>query len=218
MPWYERQLNKYGVEVRLNTPVNDSLVDEIKPNVIVVATGSTPQVNLGFVDDLANIEQIEVVMVDELVEEEKLTGENILIIGGDQIGFQLADFLAEKGKRVSVAERTEKFATKMAQTDLLHLENNMKGKDITRYAQVRKIEILPTDDIWIVQDEERQHIPNIDTIVFADDRRPNKAVADIASNKGIQCHIIGDANGVAGEGQGTIMAAVAAGYDVGRQL
>ena len=146
LPWYERQLNKYGVEVRLNTPVNDSLVDEIKPNVIVVATGSTPQVNLGFVDDLANIEQIEVVMVDELVEEEKLTGENILIIGGDQIGFQLADFLAEKGKRVSIAERTEKFAIKMAQTDLLHLENNMKGKDITRYAQVRKIEILPIDD------------------------------------------------------------------------
>jgi len=218
LPWYERQLNKYGVEIRLNTAVNADLVDEIKPDVIVVATGSSPQVNLGFVDDLANIEQIEVFMIDELVEEERLTGDNILIIGGDQIGFQLADFLAEKGKRVIIAERTESFAAKMAQNDRIHLEQNMEGKDITRYAQVRRIEILPTDDIWIVQDEDRQQILNIDTIVFADDRRPNKAVADIARNAGIECHIIGDANGVTAEGQGTIMAAVAAGYDLGRQL
>jgi hypothetical protein len=40
----------------------------------------------------------------------------------------------------------------------------------------------------------------------------------VAEKEGIEVHLVGDATGVASEGQGTIMAAIATGYDIGRRI
>ena len=218
LPWYERQLNKMGVEIRLNTPVNERLLDQIGPDVLVIATGSLPEVPLGFVDGLGNIKDIEPVMVDDLIEEERLTGDNVLIVGGDQIGLQAADYLSEKGKAVYVVERGAHFAEKMASNDRRFLIGRLIDKGVKRYKNVEKVEVLPNDEVWMVSGGKRERLPHIDTIVLASDRRPNAFLAEVAERKGIATHTIGDASGVAGEGQGTVMAAITAGYDAGRQI
>ena len=83
-----------GVEVRLNITVDEKLLVEIKPSVLVMATGSLPEVSLGFIDGLENVKDIELLMVDESLEEERSPGDNILVIGVDQIGLQIADYLS----------------------------------------------------------------------------------------------------------------------------
>ena len=218
LPWYERQLNKMGVEIRLNTPVNERLLDQIGPDVLVIATGSLPEVPLGFVDGLGNIKDIEPVMVDDLIEEERLTGDNVLIVGGDQIGLQAADYLSEKGKAVYVVEREAHFAEKMASSDRRFLIGRLIDKGVKRYKNVEKVEVLPNDEVWMVSGGKRERLPQIDTMVLASDRHPNAFLAEVAERKGIATHTIGDASGVAGEGQGTVMAAITAGYDAGRQI
>ena len=218
IPWYERQLNKLGVQIRLNTPVDEALLDQISPDVLVIATGSLPEVPLGFIQGLENVKDIELVMVDELLEEERLTGDNILVVGGDQIGLQVADYLAEKGKIVYVVEKGAHFAEKMASNDRHYLAARIVDEGVKRHKSVERIEILPTDDVWMVSQRGRERLPEIDTVVLASDRRPNIFLAEVAEKKGIETHIVGDAGGVAGEGQGTIMAAIAAGYDAGRQI
>ena len=218
LPWYERQLNKLGVEIRLNTPVDESLLDQIRPDVLVIASGSLPEVPLGFVDGLGNTKDVELVMVDELIEEERLTGDTVLVVGGDQIGLQVADYLSEKGKTVYVVEKGGHFAEKMASVDRHYLMERVVAKGVKRYKGVERVEILPTDEVWVVADGRRERLPGIETVVLASDRRPNIFLAEVAERKGIEAHIVGDASGVAAEGQGTIMAAIAAGYDVGRQI
>ncbi len=64
----------------------------------------------------------------------------------------------------------------------------------------------------------RERLPEIDTIVLASDRRPNIFLAEVAERKGIETRIIGDAKGVTGADQGTVLAAIAMGYEVGRQI
>jgi 2,4-dienoyl-CoA reductase-like NADH-dependent reductase (Old Yellow Enzyme family) len=218
IPWYERQLNRLGVEIRLNTPVDEGLLDEISSGVLVMATGSLPEVPLGFIDGLANVEDIELLLVDELLEEERLTGDNVLVIGGDQIGLQVADYLSERGKRVYVVEKGAHFAEKMAHPDRFYLVGRIINKGVKRYKRVLRIEILPTDEVWMVNDGRRERLPEIDTIVLASDRRPNIFLAEVAERKGIETRIIGDAKGVTGADQGTVLAAIAMGYEVGRQI
>jgi len=218
LPWYERQLNKLGVEIRLNTPVDEDLLSQISPEVLVVATGSLPEAPLGYIDGLGNIKDIELLMVDELLEEERLTGDSTLILGGDQIGLQVADYLSEEGKRVYVAEKSARLAAKMAVMDRHYLMERITEKGVKQYESVQKVEILPADEVWIVRDGDREHLPEIDSIVLASDRRPNIFLAEAAERKGIETHIIGDASGVDGEDQGTVFAAIAAGYEVGRQI
>ncbi len=220
IPWYERQLAKYGVDIRLNTEVDESLLRKIKPDVLVAAAGSLPLVSGGgFVDGLENIESIEPMMADDLLEEEKPTGDTVLIVGGSQIGLQLVDYLFRRGKIVYLVEKQKKFATKMSQADRYYLMERLRNNDrIKLYRNVEKVEILPHDDVWMVTEKGREKLPGIETIVFAGERRPNRFLAEIAERMGIETHIIGDASGVAEEGQGTIMAAIAAGYDAGRQI
>ncbi len=219
LPWYENQLAKYGVDIRLNTEVNESLLNEINPDVLISATGSLPLMPQSFIDGLENIESIEPLMADEVIEEDKSIGQTVLIIGGSQIGLQLADYLAQRGSRVHLIEKQKKFAPKMAQADRHYLIDRIKSNDaIKLYRNVEGVEILPNDDVWITTAEGRENLPGIETIVFAGERRPNRFLAEIAEKKGIETHIIGDAGGVAAEGQGTVMAAIASGYDVGRQI
>ncbi len=219
LPWYERQLSKYGVEIRLNTDVDETLLDEIDPDVLVAATGSLPLMPQGFIEGLENIESIEPMMADEVIEEEKETGSTVLIVGGSQIGLQLADYLFTRDRHVYLVERGKKLALKMARADRHYLMDRIKNNDrVKLYLKVEKVEILPYDDVWIVTAEGREKLPGIETIVFAGERRPNRFLAELAEKKGIETHIIGDASGVAENEQGTVMAAIASGYDVGRQL
>jgi len=218
IPWYERQLNKYGVKVLLNTTVDEKVLEEINPDVVIVATGSLPQVPQGLIDGLRNVNSIEPMMADELIEDERLTGDSVLIVGGDQVGLQLVDHITEKGKRVFITQQGPDFAPRLATTDRYHLEQRLVQRDMKRYPETEKIEIKAGDEVWVVNAAGRENLPGIDTIVFAGERRPDRFLVEIAEKKGIETIIIGDANGVSGEGQGTIMAAIAAGYDAGRQI
>jgi NADPH-dependent 2,4-dienoyl-CoA reductase/sulfur reductase-like enzyme len=175
-------------------------------------------VPLGFVDGLSNIRGIEILMADDLIEEQKLTGDNVLVVGGDQMGLQLADWLTEKGKTVTIVERAAHFGEKLATADRRFLIPRLTEKGVKRYKNTEKVEILPDDDVWVVGNGRRERLAGIETIVLANERRPNIFLAEVAEKKGIEVHLVGDACGIAGEGQGTIMAAIATGYDVGRRI
>lgn len=216
--WYERQLNKLGVQIRLNTTVDESVLDEIKPDVVVIATGSLPEVPLTFIKGLGNIKNIQLLLVDKLLEDSLLTGDRVLVVGGDQIGLQVADYLSEMGKQVYVVEKGRHFASKMASSDRHYLMGRIISKGVKRYRGVHRIEIVATDEVWVVSDSGREKLEGIDTIVLASERRPNIFLAEIAKKRGIETHVVGDAAGVAALGQGTILEAIASGYDVGRRL
>ena len=216
--WYERQLSKLKVEIRLNTTVDENLLEEIDPEVLVVATGSLPELPLGFLQGLDNVRDIELLTADELLEREVLPGDNVLVIGGDQIGLQVADYLSEVGSRVYIAGSRAHFGEKMAYNDRHYLMGRIISKGVKRYKKVHRIEILPTDNVWLVNENGRENLPQIDTIVVADERRPNAFLAELAERKGIEVHLVGDARGCTARDQGTILAAIATGYEVGRKI
>jgi len=218
LPWYERQLNKLGIEVRLNTTVDETFLENMRPDVLMIATGSLPEVPLGFVDGLGNVDQMDLMMVDELLEERRPTGDAVLVVGGDQYGLQAADYLSEQGKAVTVVENSSRWAAHMALNDSRYLLERLKRKGVKRYKNVEKVEILPRDDVWMVHDGNRQRTPGIETIVLASERRPDARLVEWAERKGIATKVVGDAGGVGEEGQGTIMAAIASGYDAGRLI
>ena len=218
LPWYERELNKLGVEIRLNTTVDEKFLEQIGPDVVVLATGSLPEVPLGYIQGLENVKEIELLMVDELIEEKKLTGDNVLVIGIDQVGLQVADYLVEQGKNVYAMGKEQHFGEKMAGNDKFYLIGGLIKKGVKRGKNIQRIEILPTDEVWVVSEGGKEKLPEIDTIVFASDRRPNIFLEEIITKKGIESRIIGEASGIADISQGTAYACIAAGYDAGRQI
>lgn len=219
IPWYERQLNRLHVEIRLNTKVDRKLLNAIKPDVLVVATGSLPLVPEGFIDGLENIKKIEPMMIDELLEDKKPTGDVVLIIGGwDHMGVQLADYLSQLGKRVYLADRGPSFGQKMTLLDWPGIEERLKKAGVSKYLSVERLLIDASENISLSTPEGKHKLPKIDTIVFAGNRRPNRFLEEAGKKIGTEVHIIGDAHGVEKQDEGTVLAAIAAGYDIGRLI
>jgi 2,4-dienoyl-CoA reductase-like NADH-dependent reductase (Old Yellow Enzyme family) len=218
LPWYERQLKKHGVTVRLNTTVDAALLDTLSPEVVFVATGSVPQVPQAMLASVSRAQRIAMVMIDDVLEHDAECGRNILVVGGDQIGLQAADYLSERGATVSVAEAHGHFAQKLAANDRWYLVGRTIAKHVRRFKNVRDIEISAEDEVCVVTDKGGERLPGIDTIVFASERRSDRALAELAMARGCKTYVIGDAADVVSEDSGTIFANIAQAYDIARRV
>jgi 2,4-dienoyl-CoA reductase-like NADH-dependent reductase (Old Yellow Enzyme family)/thioredoxin reductase len=218
LPWYARQLARYEVDVRLDTTVDAALLDALAPDVVFVATGSVPQVPQNMVDSVASARNLVMLMIDDILEEQLDPGDNILVVGGDQIGMQAADYLSEGGRAVCVAEAHGHFAQKLAANDRWYLVGRTIEKKVRRVKNVHGIEIGEDDSVVLVTDRGRETLPGIETIVFASERRSLRTLAEVAKREGCETYVIGDAYDVVSEDSGTIFANIAQAYDVARQI
>jgi len=70
--------------------------------------------------------------------------------------------------------------------------NRIDEKKVRRVKHVHNVEVDSDDSVWLVTDNGREHLPGINTIVFASDRRSNRSVVEMAEARGVKTHIIGD--------------------------
>jgi 2,4-dienoyl-CoA reductase-like NADH-dependent reductase (Old Yellow Enzyme family)/thioredoxin reductase len=112
------QVKKLGMDVRLGNEVTPAVVDQIKPDVVIVATGSgtsspnIPGVNNSKVissDSLHGLLEAGLNIVDPMTLHDLTNlympiGKKVIIIGGQIQGLQLAEFLSQRGKDVTIID------------------------------------------------------------------------------------------------------------------
>ncbi len=94
-------VSKKNIRVMLNTPVCDALLNELKPDHIIVATGATP-----ITPSIEGIERA-LHVTDIYFKPESVKGNEIVIIGGGLAGVEAGMHLANLGKKVTVLEMTD---------------------------------------------------------------------------------------------------------------
>lgn len=97
--YFSEQVKKLRVRTYLGKFVTKNFVQEINPNIIIMATGSTPRV-----PEISGVDGENVSLAIEVLEGKKVLGKRVVVIGGGQVGLETADFLAETGKEVMVLE------------------------------------------------------------------------------------------------------------------
>lgn len=107
--WYERQLEKLGVEVRLNSYVEAEDIDPSEADVAIVATGScSPETGfqkaLPTLEAMPGIENGNVFTVEAVMARQARPGDRVLLLdeGGGWRGCGTAWKLAEDGHRVTI--------------------------------------------------------------------------------------------------------------------
>ncbi len=93
------QLEKAGVEVRLNTEVTPKLAEGISPDVLIVAVGASP-----VIPPIPGIEGSQVIVANDLYARRHEVGRKVVILGGGLVGCETAVHLAREGKDVTVVE------------------------------------------------------------------------------------------------------------------
>ena len=102
---FARQMEKEGVEVRLNTPVTPELLEQLAPDALILAVGSTP-----IVPPLPGIDGDNVVVVNNYYLEKDKVADTVVVLGGGLAGCECAVHLGMEGKQVHLVEMRDSLA------------------------------------------------------------------------------------------------------------
>jgi NADPH-dependent 2,4-dienoyl-CoA reductase/sulfur reductase-like enzyme len=125
-----------------------------------------------------------------------------VVIGGGLVGVELAEFLSERGRTVTVIEESPNLATEMA------LPRRWRALYALREHGVRLlsgavVEAITDDGVLYLQHGEQQIAP-ADHVIIATGVAENRGLADALGGCGAAIHLIGDCRGV-GYIEGAIM-------------
>ncbi len=90
------RVRKAGVEVKLRGDVDSATIERERPDVLIMATGSS-----SIVPNIPGVTGPNVVLAEDVLTGTKTASGNILIVGGGMVGCETAEFLLERGKGIS---------------------------------------------------------------------------------------------------------------------
>ncbi len=182
--WLSNEIEMLGVEANLNCSVTVSNIDELKPDVVIIATGGIP-----IVPSVLGFDRPEVVTAWEALQNSP-KGERILVIGGGATGLETAEFLTEQGKKVSVVEMLKTFGTDMGGTVYYHLRIrlNKLGIELFKNTEVKEIN---DSGVVIFRDGKEETWKEFDSFVLALGTKSRNQLTE--SLKVPEVYVIGDA-------------------------
>ena len=201
------QLAKLGVQVELGRAATAVLVAEQQPDAVVLASGTLP-----ILPDLPGLAKARVVTALAVLAGEAAVGARIAVIGGDLVGCETAEFLAEAGKKVTILRRGPALAIKINPSPRIALLRRLAAKGVRTLTGVHYEAITPEGVVITNAEGVREVIP-ADTIVLATGGTPERSLQQELTEKVAEVYLIGDC--VTPQG---ILEAMADGQRVGLQL
>ena len=102
---FARQLEKLGVDVRLNTEATPELLEELAPEALILAVGSSP-----IIPPLPGIHGENVVVVNDYYRSRERVSGSVVVLGGGLAGCECAVHLGMEGKKVHIVEMRDALA------------------------------------------------------------------------------------------------------------
>jgi len=191
---------KYGLEVTSDPEVVKFVLEEEKPNAIVIATGSLP-IRTGFqpytMNDVKGWDQSIVCTDQDILEGRVQPGKRVII--ADTLSFieapGLAEYLAKRGAEVEIVTPLENIALEL---DLYnHLEHVMPRVfaahvKVSPYTWVKKVEDKRVT-LYNIFYENEPRTEEVDQLVLITGRLQNDELAKTFREHAKEVHVIGDA-------------------------
>lgn len=182
------QIQRYGVDVRLNTKADEALLDELKPDAVIVSTGAKP---IDFKVPGVDGENVHG-YVDVLTGKTNFTGE-VVVIGGGLVGIECAFYLTERGCHASIVEMQERIGADISGGQMIDTMINMQVAKINQVPNAKCVEITKEGVIVDIAGEKKL-IPGENVVVAVGSKTVDHAwVEEYCKAKGIECKVIGDA-------------------------
>jgi len=186
--YLRRLLDKHRVPITVSTEMTKEKVLEAKPDAIVVATGAIPQVL-----NVPGSTGPNVVQAIDIIKGETEAKGKVVIIGGRFIGMELAVWLSEQGKEVSLVTRTrlggkagvERFTYRALTRRLIELR-----VPLYLYASVMEI----TENGVVIGLGEEVFLLKADTVILAVGSEPVNKLAQELEGTVPEVYTIGDCN------------------------
>jgi 2,4-dienoyl-CoA reductase-like NADH-dependent reductase (Old Yellow Enzyme family)/thioredoxin reductase len=183
-----REIEALGVGLRLNSKLDEVLLDSLNPDAVVLASGSLP--DMPIIKGLFTTRMDLCTAVEVL--DGRVTGDRVIILGGGQAALVTADFLAEKDREVAVLNRKRHFAEEMSSNDRFYLRERLKRDSVHLFKQVT-VKRFTHDGVIFTSAGNAVALDNYDTVVVAESMIPVRDAKQLLDRSNLAVHIIGDA-------------------------
>ena len=188
--WLSLQVQKLGVDIRLNTEVTPELVVRENPDAVVVATGSTSfHLAISGATDQNLVDERSVLLGKVSV------GQRVVVLDGkgDTASTSTAEFLAEQGKQVYILARGYQVGENidMVTKPLVYRSLLDKGIILMPFTWIRSIsdrKVITYNTCTFKEDK----IEDIDTVVHAMPAVADNQICKSLKGKVKELHAIGD--------------------------
>ncbi len=98
--------DKLQIDIKRNTPFSKEILMEYDPDTVILATGISPKL-----PDIEGIGRTKYQMYSEILNGSVPKGQKIVVLGGDMIGIELAEFLSCANKDVTLITEKKRLGT-----------------------------------------------------------------------------------------------------------
>ena len=184
--YFEGQLKRVGIKVELGRKATLSSIISSDPEVVILATGSTPMR-----PDIKGINMEKVVTAEEALKDGAKTGEKAIILGGGLLGCETAEFLVNKGKKVIIVEVLNEIAGDESIFLKWPLLDSLEKKGVEILAGVKNEEIVD-EGLVLTDSEGRRRTVKADSIVVAVGATPDGHLFAAVKDNFPEVYAIGD--------------------------
>lgn len=208
--WYKTELEGLKVKIHLKAEITPGFVNEKNPDAVIVATGSKP-----ILLNVPGANKQIVITACDLLAGKRQAGENAVIIGGGQVGCEIALWLVQQGQKVTILE---KFNDLLIAGPPIPWMNRKMLLDLLKF---HKINVMTNVSLFEVIDEGvvvinkyfyRDTLP-ADTVIVAVGLEPEQEVYRLLKGHFDNLYLIGDARKA-----WNIMNAIWEAYEVAREI
>lgn len=226
--YLKEQVAKSGVKIRLGKEATLGLIEEMKPDVVIIAVGGEPALL-----KISGVGRINVTQSGNIYRMAKFLmrfikpnilrlltkfwipfGKRVVIIGGTLNGFQLAEFLVKRNRKVTIVETSNQLIPEslVLPWNKLHLLDWLSRKGGCIFTESTCDEITDQGLIITTKEGERRAI-QADTVIPVLSLRPNTEILKSIEGRVSEIYPIGDCHE-----PGLILNAIASGSHIGRLI
>jgi 2,4-dienoyl-CoA reductase (NADPH2) len=224
-----------NVEMVLGKTATPENICDLTPDVVVVAAGARPAT-----PEIAGVQGENVIQAWELLEQNRETGERVVVLGGNAVGLEAALLFANQGtlspevlhflmvnraetyetlshlldrgsKQVTVVEMTKKAGADVGLTTKWTLMGELKRLGVKILTQTEAVGITPEG--LQVKDEQGSGFIPADTVVLATGSKSENGLAEALGDRVPEIHVIGDA-----KKPRNVLVAIREGFQLGLKL
>lgn len=183
-----KKAERLGVEIRLNTPVTPELIRQIKPHTVINAIGAEP-----VTPPIPGCESAFVIQSHDVLDGKKEAAGNVVIIGGGMVGMETAEYLAQKGAKVTVLEMLDEFCADMGSTRKICVTESIYAEGITPVTGVTVKEIQDHKVIGEKDGNETEYPCDYAVLAVGAKKRDGSALAEACYSLETGYYEVGDA-------------------------
>lgn len=206
LTYMRKTVEESSVNLVANCEVNHGLIDELQPDVLVIATGAVQhEVDIPGIRDAQQYAATEA-----LSNADGIRDRRIAVIGGGDVGCETALLLLRKGNEVVIIEKLSSLMeTEEIEYNTAVLEKMIREEGV-HVMTGAEVEEVARDRVFVRNGDGRRHILHVDLIVLCTGYRATPNEVQCLKNRCRDAHALGDC-----VVPGRLKEAISEGYRIG---